>query len=101
MKCIAYAVAEKYDIDSMAKFLRIKGLEPKFYDDVIHVTHIEEIPASLEEGTPVKQDIFIFPYGCIVGWSVSYEFTAELIEELYKFATNSYDKPLKKLLISV
>lgn len=42
MRCSSYCTADSYSIDDLAKFLRSEGLDPKFYNDVIHVHKDDE-----------------------------------------------------------
>lgn len=76
MRCSSYCLAEAYSIDSLAKFLRGEGLEPKFYDDVVHVQKNQD---SAEE------DIFIFPYGCVVFWGIDPESEEPFLEQIKHF----------------
>ncbi len=73
MRCSSYCTADRYDIDDLAKYLRSEGLDPKFYDDVIHV-HREDLETSGE--------IFYFPYGCVVFWNVEEENELHYLKEL-------------------
>ncbi|WP_052046166.1 RMD1 family protein [Candidatus Paracaedibacter symbiosus] len=59
--CYSFCTGDTYDIDPLAKTLREKGLDPKFYDNVIYIH-----PPSENE----QNHIFFFPYGCVVFWGV-------------------------------
>lgn len=75
MRCSSYCTANAYDIDRLAKFLRSEGFEPKFYDDVIHITKEKD---STEECT----DIFFFPYGCTIIWGSEEEEDTQILDLL-------------------
>lgn len=74
MRCAFYCRAEEYNIDELSKFLRDEGLEPKFYDHVIHFRKEIE-PGSRESNEDLihDKDIFIFPYGCVCFWGMNEE----------------------------
>ncbi|MBN9543605.1 MAG: RMD1 family protein [Alphaproteobacteria bacterium] len=82
MKCTAYAIAEEFDVDNIAKELRFKGYEPKFYDDVIHFT--------IDRTSEIHQDVFLFSYGCIVTWG-STEDVLEIMDDMSKYIKGKYD----------
>ena len=54
MRCSTYCTADTYKIDDLAKYLRNEGLDPKFYDEVIHIRK-----ERLEEPDS-NGDVFIF-----------------------------------------
>lgn len=59
--CASYCVADAYQIDNLAKVFRKNGLDPRFYDDVIHVEYQQD---------GYTGQAFFFPYGCAVFWGV-------------------------------
>jgi uncharacterized Rmd1/YagE family protein len=83
MRCSSHCTADNYDIDELAKHLRSEGLDPKFYDDVIH----------LHKGDNEEiKEIFYFSYGCVIFWGLDEE-----EEEQYLEYTRSYETaPLKE-----
>jgi uncharacterized Rmd1/YagE family protein len=85
MRCASYCTAESYEVDDLAKSLREQGLDPKFYDNVIH------IEKSIEEGTG---HIFFFPYGCIVFWGVDSDVEAEFLSLVTDFSQNPILHPI-------
>lgn len=62
MRCLSICNADSYFIDSLAKDLRSQGMDPKFYDDVIH------IEANINDKAG---HAYIFGYGCIVFWNMN------------------------------
>jgi uncharacterized Rmd1/YagE family protein len=62
--CASYCLADSYQIDELARILRSNGLDPRFYDEVIHV----EYPQADHTGCA-----FFFPYGCAVFWGMNAE----------------------------
>lgn len=89
MRCTSYCTAEYYDIDNLAKFLRIKGMEPKFFDEVIHIG----MGAQGEE-----TDVFFFPYGCIIVWENDEEDNdINLLQEVKPFETSPLARPIEDI----
>lgn len=76
MRCSSYCRAEGYNVDDLSKFLRDQGLDPKFYDDVIHVQKIQDSKET---------DIFIFPYGCLVFWDFDIEEEEYFLKQIADF----------------
>ncbi|MHA1558800.1 MAG: RMD1 family protein [Alphaproteobacteria bacterium] len=74
MRCSWCCTAGSYHIDELAKCLRHEELEPKFYDDVIHISKTDD------EGE--VSDIFFFPYGCVVFWNCDEEEEESFFEKL-------------------
>ncbi len=60
MRCASFCTANSYRMGDISKQLREIGLEPRFYDDVIH------IQKHKAEGVG---DAFFFSYGCIIFWN--------------------------------
>lgn len=89
MKCTAYAIAERFDIDNIAKELRVKGYEPKFYDDVIHF--------KIERLVDEVQDVFLFSYGCIVVWGNGFETAIELLDEMPEHIYGRYESVFEEV----
>ncbi len=79
MRCSSYCTADSYSIDDLAKFLRSEGLDPKFYNDVIHVR---------KDGEDTGKDIFYFPYGCVIFWGTDEEEDNQFIESLKPFESS-------------
>lgn len=86
MRCAAYCTAESYKVDPLAKALRKQDLDPKFYDDVIH---IELVGSEQQLG-----HAFFFPYGCIVFWGVSAEEEEEFLQKVKEFSHESLSEPI-------
>ena len=78
MRCAYYCTAEDYDIDELAKYLRIEGLDPKFYDNVIHITKSRDAGDDEEESA----EIFIFSYGCVTFWGLNEEEELSFIQDI-------------------
>ncbi len=89
MRCASYCNAERYDIDDLAKFLRKEGLDPKFYDNVIHLHKRRES----NEDITFDGEIFIFPYGCVSLWGLNEEEESAFINDIKKFEINSLLTP--------
>jgi uncharacterized Rmd1/YagE family protein len=85
MRCASYCTAEDYNIDELAKYLRKEGLDPKFYDNVIHIHKIRE---SNEEAE-FDAEIYIFPYGCLSLWGLSEEEEIAFINDIKNYEINS------------
>lgn len=69
--CASYCLADRYQIDELARVFRAEGFDPKFYDDVIHVQYGQD-----EE----KGHAFFFPYGCAVFWGINKKHIATLLD---------------------
>ncbi|EER26331.1 hypothetical protein D8B26_003306 [Coccidioides posadasii str. Silveira] len=85
----AYAVAEQFDIGKVMKILLAKGYEPDpfetgLYPQVIHVQvpldSIRRTTSLAASDLPADQvgDVFIFPSGTVVSWSLPEGFTSYL-----------------------
>lgn len=85
MRCASYCTAECYDIDELAKFLRTEGLDPKFYDNVIHIHKMRESNGDFD----LDAELFIFPYGCISIWGMSEEEELTFIDDIKSFEISS------------
>jgi uncharacterized Rmd1/YagE family protein len=77
MRCSSYCTASTYRIDDLAKLLREKDLDPKFYDDVIHIERMDE---------GGKGHVFFFPYGCVVFWGLETDLESEFLHLLKDFS---------------
>lgn len=84
--CTSYCTADSYNIDELAKTLRFEELDPKFYDDVIHI----EYQQGDERG-----HAYIFFYGCVVFWGVE----SDNIQDLLKLTQKHAVKPLETFII--
>lgn len=89
MRCSSYCTADSYNIDDLAKYLRSEGLDPKFYDDVIHI-HKEHLE---EEGLKASGEIFYFPYGCVVFWNFEEEAEQQYLENLKPYEQLTLQEP--------
>ncbi|KAK2733058.1 hypothetical protein FQN57_002319 [Myotisia sp. PD_48] len=85
----AYAVAERFDIDKVMKILLAKGYEPDpldtgLYPQVIHVQvpldSIRRTSSLKSSDLPADEvgDVFIFPSGTLVSWSLPEGFASYL-----------------------
>lgn len=85
MRCSSYCAADAYSVDDLSRYLRSEGYEPKFYDDVIHVTK----KMDDHEG-----DIFIFAYGCVIIWGMSEEEEDSILSELKAYQILPFETPI-------
>lgn len=75
MRCSSYCTASSYDLTNLVKHLIDHGLEPKYFDDVIH--------AQKEFSNKDKKiDIFYFPFGSVVIWGASESEEKTILEDL-------------------
>jgi uncharacterized Rmd1/YagE family protein len=81
MRCASYCNAERYDIDELARFLRKQGMDPKFYDNVIHIHKARDF----SEDEVKDGEIYIFPYGCVSLWGLTEEEENSFIAEIKGF----------------
>ena len=92
MRCSSYCTAASYETEKLVQKLIEIGLEPKYFDDVIHVQK-----NILEQESPAH--IFYFPFGCTVIWGANEMEEKVLLEELQNFALEPTE-PLYLDLIS-
>ncbi len=85
VRCASYCNAERYEIDKLAIFLRKQGLDPKFYDNVIHI-HKRREP---NDDATFNAEIFIFPYGCVSIWGLTEEEEGTFINDIKAFEVDS------------
>ena len=95
----AYCVAEQYDIPHVARILRGHGYRIDPYNTGLYpqVIHIEAFPSSI--GNDVAQDagdVFVFPSGTLVAWSVPESTLLSLVSETLLPAAQNYYSHLKK-----
>jgi uncharacterized Rmd1/YagE family protein len=76
MRCASYCFSQSYTIDSMGLFLRDSFYEPKFFDDVIHI--------SFNNGG----DVFCFSYGCCVFWNTTEHQEKTFLDNIKSFAVD-------------
>lgn len=85
----AYAVAEQFNIRKVKDILQEKGYEPDPYDTVLYpqVVHVQvpvdairrvSNPATTDLSSDEVGDIFVFPSGTVVAWSLPEGFTSFL-----------------------
>lgn len=79
MRCSSYCTASSYEIDKLAAFLREKQLDPKFYDDVIHIERQDE---------GGNGHAFFFPYGCVVFWGLDLDLEGDFLDLLRAFSND-------------
>jgi uncharacterized Rmd1/YagE family protein len=92
MRCSSYCNASSYEIDNLTKHLVSKGLEPKYFDDVIHVQK-----SLLKENEII--DVFYFSFGCVVIWGGDIQAERVVLDDLLPFSLESV-KPIYLDLIS-
>ncbi|KAI5287547.1 hypothetical protein KEM52_001533 [Ascosphaera acerosa] len=99
----AYAVAEQFDIHKVVAILLAKGYEPDpfktgLYPQVVHIqVPVESIhrtmgsaPSELPEAE--VGDVFVFPSGTVVAWSLPDSFSAYLANTVLRpAARNAHD----------
>ncbi len=81
MRCSYYCTAANYELEQFIKHVNAQGLEPKYFDDVLHVQ--KEL---LREDKVI--DIFYFPFGCTVIWGADEAKEKSLLDELQNFSVD-------------
>jgi uncharacterized Rmd1/YagE family protein len=84
MRCSSYCTAEKYDIVKLTANLNHEGLEPQYFDDVIHVQK------EVSKKDP-KIDIFLFPFGCAIIWGGDEIQEKIILDSLKPFSINPHE----------
>ncbi|KJV79940.1 hypothetical protein OTSUT76_2070 [Orientia tsutsugamushi str. UT76] len=59
MRCSSYCKSSNYSIQALVQSLVSAGLEPKYFDDVVHVQ---------TQFTNNLVDVFYFAFGAVVIW---------------------------------
>lgn len=78
MRCSSYCTAAEYNINKLVDYLNEKGLEPKYFDDVVY--------AQLQDRTSENNiDIFFFPFGCVTFWGSDELYEKSLLQEIRDF----------------
>lgn len=88
MRCASYCTGDSYDIDELAKYFRKEGLDPKFYDNVIHIHKTRETDDDVE----LDGEYFIFPYGCISAWGMTEEEELSFLKDISEFVISPIDQ---------
>ncbi len=78
MRCTSYCTAGSFKMKELVEMLVNKGLEPKYFDDVVHVQK------EYGKSKPVV-DIFYFPFGCLTIWGAEESEEKIVVEELESF----------------
>jgi uncharacterized Rmd1/YagE family protein len=78
MRCSSYCTANEYLIENLVIYLNNRGLEPKYFDDIVYIQKESE-----KGGEPI--DIFIFPFGCAIIWGADEREENIIIEEFKAF----------------
>lgn len=75
MRCSSYCTASSYNLPELVKHLIENGLEPKYFDDVIHAQ--KEFG---NKGTVI--DMFYFPFGAAVIWGATESEEKTILDDL-------------------
>lgn len=78
MRCSSYCTASSYKIPSLLEYFNSKGLEPKYFDDVIYVQEKNRTGKSFI-------DIFFFPFGCTIIWGSDEIHEKSILDDISKF----------------
>ena len=90
MKCSSYCVAESFRMEDLSLFLRDKGYEPKFYDEVIHTQIHRKTNDSYV-------DVFYFSYGVVIFWGHEEGEDTNVMAEAAAFTFEPLSTPTKAL----
>lgn len=83
MRCASYCIAESINLKDLVEHLVDLGLEPQYFDDVVHF--------KKQSSNKSENDVFCFPFGSIVIWnSLEYEEKA-ILEDIKKACTQITD----------
>jgi uncharacterized Rmd1/YagE family protein len=95
MKCLAFAISDKIDINNLNQHLTSSNYNTELFDDVIY-TVTDQANDKNYQGS-----IFIFSYGCVVFWNVLSDFRKDFINTINKYSSNHYDYNLFAEEVSV
>ncbi len=73
MRCSSYCTASSYEVSDLVKHLIDSGLEPKYFDDVVH---------AQKEVKNRAIDIFYFPFGCVIIWGAEESEEKDILKSL-------------------
>jgi uncharacterized Rmd1/YagE family protein len=85
MRCTSYCIAEELNIEKLAKFYIEKGIEPKYFDDVLYIQKQTSLKTNI--------DVFLFIFGSVVIWGASEQDEEQVLEEIKKLSKKSISKP--------
>lgn len=83
--CASYCLADSYKIDELARIFRAEGLDPRFYDEVIHIEY--ELDDFIGHA-------FFFTYGCAVFWGLSHA----QIQDILNLAASAANIPVQHVV---
>ncbi len=86
MRCASYCTAAEYNIKDFVTHLSDIGLEPKYFDDVVHVQKDNKYMES-------NIDIFFFPFGCVTIWGADEMQEQAIIQQINKYAIDKLNNP--------
>ncbi|MGI4776087.1 MAG: RMD1 family protein [Janthinobacterium lividum] len=91
MRCSSYCTAAGYNIDKLVSHLNEQGLEPKHFNEVIHVQ--KELN---ENKHPI--DVFFFPFGCTIIWGAEESQEKSIIELTSGFEIGKLEPPSSEFI---
>lgn len=80
MRCIAYCMAESFQLATIADHFKKQDYYVKFHRDVLYVTHSQ-----------LRGELFFFRIGCFVSWGLSAREEKDLAKQLKAHAVNPLD----------
>lgn len=84
MRCSSYCTASEYQISNLVEYLNDKGLEPKYFDDVVYCQ-------IKDRKNKHYIDIFFFPFGCITIWGDDELYEKSVLQDLAEFEIDKID----------
>lgn len=84
MRCVAYSVAERYDLKKLTASLVRRKITFNSFKEVLHLPKYKDC-----------KDVFVFNYGCLVLWGIEDEDDSLLIKSLSAFEKNPLREPIQ------
>lgn len=77
MRCSSYCTADAYRTQEIVQMLINHGMEPKYFDDVVHAQK------EFHDSQKII-DVFYFPFGCVTIWGAEKSEEQDIIQQIEK-----------------
>lgn len=91
MRCSSYCTAADFKMEGLVNYLNDQGLEPKFFNEVIHIQK-----ERMKDESPV--DAFFFPFGCVVIWGTDESQEKNIIDLINGFELGKLKEPISDFI---
>ncbi len=84
MRCVAYSIADRYDLKKLAASLSRRKVSFTSFKEALYLPKYKDC-----------KDVFVFNYGCLVLWGIEEEDDSLLIKSLAAFEKRPLNEPIK------